>query len=126
MTKRAQDIKKGQIIKVRLQDEITDFTGYVKDLNGDIVSTILTTGWNEGSEKDFTLSSVVSVIEILSSPLFFRLQRTVAGEQEKGQNLAWESVATEHKAEGKAAAAQDIKKPRMLLRAPPDCKYKRI
>ena len=83
-----------------------------------------TAGLNKGRRREFHLSRVISVVEILSSPLFYELQRKAAGERIKnGHNLVWESVASEN--EPKDSADEDVKKPRMLLQAPEGCKYKR-
>lgn len=124
LEKKAQDIMKGQTIRVLLRGEISDFTCYVKNLDSDLATVVQTAGLNEGREREFHLSRVVSVVEILSSPLFYRLQRRVAGERIKnGQNLVWESVASEN--EPNDSADEDVKKPRMLLQAPEGCKYKR-
>ena len=124
LEKKAQDIMKGQTIRVLLRGEISDFTCYVKNLDRDLATVVQTAGLIEGCEREFHLSRVVSVVEILSSPLFYRLQRRVAGERIKnGHNLVWESVASEN--EPNDSADEDVKKPRMLLQAPEGCKYKR-
>lgn len=124
MKKKSQDIRKGQIIRVFLQGQLTDFTGYVKNMKGNLVTVVETAGRNEGQMREFNLSEVINVVEILSSPLFFRFRRTVAGEDIKnGKNLVWEAEATEEIV--KESSSEDVEKPRMLLSAPRGCKYKR-
>ena len=49
----------------------------------------LITMLRDGDELVFRTSRVESVVEILSSPLFYRLRRLVAGEQAKGK---WENI----------------------------------
>ena len=93
-------------------------------MKGNLITVVQIAGWNEGHMREFHLSEVISVYENLSSPLFFRFRRTVAGENIKnGKNLVWEAEATEEMA--KESSAEDVKKPRMLLSAPEGCKYKR-
>ena len=82
-----RDIKKWNIVRILLQDMISDFTGIVKEVGYGTATVEETTGIYRGRERKFELSKVVEVFEILSSPLFGRLRQLVASEQESHQNL---------------------------------------
>ena len=120
--RKPKDIRCGQVIRVRLQGEVTDSTGFVSKVEGDLVSINYLTGLAEGRHRKFKISSVISVDEILSSPLFYRLKKLVAGESMKGgKNLDW---VKEGKSESHGRDRK--KKPKMLLRVPEDYEHKRV
>ena len=50
-----KDIRKGQVVRIQLMNQITDFTGYVHELKGDVVTVIETTGMNKGRQRSFEL-----------------------------------------------------------------------
>ena len=68
----AKDIRRGQVIRVRLQNEISDSTGFVSKVENDMVTIKYMTGIAGGRIVQFNLTSVITVHEILSSPLFYR------------------------------------------------------
>ena len=116
------DIRRGQVVRILLKNNVTDFTGYVTNVEGDIITVSHTTGEKVGEFIKIRPADVLSVTEILSSPLWARLCRTVAGEQRGGQNLNQESV---QEAKLNDSVPEQVRKPKMLLRSPIDCKYRR-
>ena len=82
-----RDIKKWQIVRILLQDMISDFTGIVKEVGHGTATVEETTGIYRGRERKFELSKVTEVVEILSSPLFYELRQLVAGEKGGRQNI---------------------------------------
>ena len=121
-TRKQSDIRRGQVVRIQLINEVTDFTGYVQEMKGNMITVLETTGIHKNRLRNFELSKVATVVEILSSPLFYRLRRLVAGEQKGGKNIAWEPVSSEKSDD---VDNENIRKPKMLLTAPTDCKYKR-
>ena len=82
-----RDIKIYQIVRILLQNMISDFTGIVKEVGPNTATVEETTGIYRGRLRKFKLSEVVEVVEILSSPLFYRLRQLVQGEQGGHQNI---------------------------------------
>ena len=62
-----------------LENDITDATGFVSKVENDIITIKYLTGIPEGRILEFTLGSVQTVHEILSSPLFYRLNQLFKG-----------------------------------------------
>ena len=108
------------VVRIRLRNELSDFTGLVQSVKNNIVQVTLTAENTEVNFRRFDRGEVASFIEIMSFPMFYTLRKAVAGEQENVQNISWE-MNPEHKAEN----VKPTKKPRMLLSAPENHTYKR-
>ena len=86
-------LRKGQVIRVLLENDITDFTCFVNQVSDSQVSAIFTTGPKDGQSVVFSISRIVSIHEILSCPLFHRIKRKVSGEKIRGEkNIVWSMV----------------------------------
>ena len=115
------EIKMGQIIRIQFKDEIPDFTGFVRQLRGRTLIMDELTGYKRGRKVKIERNSIANVVEILSSPLFYRFRRMVSTDY-----IKWEVEAPAKPSEVKGfTRIRKKKKPRMLLSAPKDCQYKR-
>ena len=111
-----EKIHKGQVLRVLLENKVTDFTGFVLGVTSNIVKMKLVTGLSENKIIRFDKASVVECTEILYSPLFYRLRK-----------LAKENSSEPWKFD---CEIEDVKedvgsKPKLLLRAPDNCRYPR-
>ena len=66
---------------------MTDFTGMVKKVDGDIITLQYMVGRKTGEIKMILASNIRTVVEILAFPAFFRIRGAVDGEQGGSQNL---------------------------------------
>ena len=126
------DIRNGQMIRVRLQDRISDSTGVVMNVRNGTVSIKYTSGLYENRLAEFHTSQVETVHEIMSSPLFYRLKKMFKCNEGQG-NIVREKVQApvsvdpmEEKEPLAEPARGKERKPRMLLEAPANCKSKRL
>ena len=89
----ADGIKQGQVIRVKLKSKISDITGFVTEVKNDEVYLRYMAIENT-SGSNFNISDVETVIEILSTPLFFRYRQLEEGEQKSRKKyqsgLRWE------------------------------------
>ena len=118
----AHDIKRGQVVRILLKNRMTDFTAYVAEVKEKTMNVCYMTGPERGESIELSLTDILEATEILSSPLWTRLCRNIAGEQKGGNNLIWESV-TEAKLE--EPDPKPVPKPKMLFHSPSDCKFRR-
>ena len=115
------DIQTGQTIRVMLKEKINDITVFVQSRKESTVHCSYFTGQFEGESITFHISKVISVIEIMSSPLFYRYRNQVAGEKAGKDNIVWkQSVQDEDE------KMDFVRTPRMHLSAPQDCNHKRV
>ena len=111
-----EEIRKGQVLRVFLTTEVSNFTGFVLGVDGNIVKIQLIAGLSEGKIFKFCKSSIVECTEILSSPLFYRLRKLAKASSTK----SWE-FDTEVEDE----KSDEVRKPKLLLRAPENCRHRR-
>ena len=111
------------MLRVKLLQDFSDISSYVLKVVGDSVTFCQTTGNNQEKVSQFFLSDIQKVTEILSSPLFYRLRRLVAGEKVGNPNLVW-------KAQPKLDEQKQIKshahsKPKLLWHSLVNCQFRR-
>ena len=118
-----KEIRAGQTVRLGLHEMALDRTGYVSKVENNKVHMKISTGLYRGKEIVVELKKIENATEICSCPLFYGLKRTVDGEmgKEKVENLKWFSDQKED-----APAFSNREKPKMLLRAPDDCRSKRV
>ena len=114
--RKGEEIRKGQVLRVLLTTQVSDFTGFVLGVNGKIVKIQIIAGLSEGKIFKFCKTSIVQCTEILSSPLFYRLRSLAKASSSK----SWE-FDTEVEEEKSDLA----RKPKLLLRAPENCRHRR-
>ena len=130
------DIRTGQMIRVRLQDQISDSTGLVLNVRNGTVAIKYISGIYENRSVEFHTSQVATVHEIMSSPLFYNLKKLFMCNEEQGK-IVWKNVQASDSVDPMEAkeplvipADESMKgeerKPRMLLEAPANCKSKRL
>ena len=117
--RKPESIRKGQILRVTLKENITDFTGFVTSVDQGRIIMTHTTGYKKGEECTFETKHVDAVVEILSCPLFYRFRRMAAGKTIKGKNISWvQGGSSEIK-------PREPRKPKMLFHAPSAYVHKR-
>lgn len=115
------EIKVGQILRIRFKDPIPDFTGFVREVGEMKLIMDELTGYKRGRQAKIERNSIANIVEILSSPLFFRFRRLVSSDY-----IKWKAEAPVKISEVKSSSnIIENKKPRMLLSAPKDCQHKR-
>ena len=130
--RKPDDIRTGQMIRVLLQNEISDSTGLVLNVSDGTVTMKYTSGIYENRTAKFHRSQVAIVEEIMTSPLFYNLKKLF-----HGGDLVWEkaeapvSVEPMEVKQPLVAPVNELimgeeNKPRMLLHAPANCKNKRL
>ena len=82
-----EEIHPGMVVRVKLKDDLSDFTGMVQTMQDQGVMILLTAELEKDASRRFTFSEVESIVEIMSFPLFYRLRRATGGEQVGGKNL---------------------------------------
>ena len=107
------DIHKGQVLRVLLQERISDLTGLVTNLQGDLVILVEITGLHEGRSIEFLRSKTRSITEILSCPLFYRIRQKVLGEKasKPTENIQWKQSKSSDKP---VKDFENERKPRLL------------
>ena len=53
--RKPSEITRGQVLRIKLQREITDFTGFVKEVKNNVVLLEHSTEWRAGQLKTFDL-----------------------------------------------------------------------
>ena len=116
------EIKTGQVIRIIIQDNILDHTCFVQEVGEFSLSLLYLTGFKLGEKLKVLKRNITSVTEICSSPLLYRIKAVVSGTQAKNgkRDIQWDSIPEEKK-----KAYKRKRKPRMLLRVPNNCKFKR-
>ena len=116
------DIRIGQVIRIVIKDNILDHTCFVQEVGVFSVSLLYLAGFKLGEKLKVLKKNINSVTEICSSPLLYRIKATVSGTKAKKgkRDIQWDSVPEE-----KEKSYKCERKPRMLLRVPNDCKFRR-
>ena len=71
---------KGQVLRITSRDSLLEFCGLVIDIDTKHLLLHLLTGQSRGKAREFDISKITSLTEILSCPLFYRLRRNISDE----------------------------------------------
>ena len=82
-----QDIRRGQVLRITLKNSYLEHTGFVSSCKEGVLSLSLTTGLDASESKEFLLTDIETVTEILSSPLFYRFRNFVKGDKAGLENI---------------------------------------
>ena len=118
-------MQRGQVLRLEFDNSIIDATGFVSDIDDVSATTIHVAGLKKGETQKLVRSNITSVTEVLSCPMFYRIQEKVKGEISKQptENIKWTMVS---KADGVQSKHLEVgQKPRLLFKVPPNEQYKR-
>ena len=87
-------MQRGQVLRLEFGNSIIDATGFVSDID-DVSATIIhVAGLKKGETQKLVRSNITSVTEVLSCPMFYRIQEKVKGEISKPtENIKWTMVS---------------------------------
>ena len=119
-------MQSGKVLRLEFHNSILEATGFLSDIDDVSVTIIHVAGLKKGETQKFVRSNITSVTEVLSCPMFHRIQGKVKGElcKKPTENIKWTKVT---KADGVESKHMEVgQKPRLLFKAPPNEKYKRV
>ena len=80
-------IRTGQTIRIRKQNYVLDFTGFVQSISDNSFELLLSSPIHDDETKTFVKTEITEVTEICSSDIFYRLCRLVGGESAGNDNI---------------------------------------
>ena len=80
-------IEKGWVVRLDVRDILTDYTGFVLEVQKQVMTISLMTGPNLGKTLRISFSMIESATEIMSFPLLHRLNSTANGQVDGNNDL---------------------------------------
>ena len=77
-----EEARKGQVLRITTNDSPLEFCGFVTAVGQKTIKLTIITGPDRLKRRNLKISSITSLKEILSCPLFYRLKQTISGDEE--------------------------------------------
>ena len=77
-----EEVRKGQVLRITTNDSLLEFCGFVTAVRQNTIRLAVLSGPFRRESRNFKTSSITSLTEIFSCPLFCNLKRTISGTEE--------------------------------------------